>query len=224
MVEPRKKKGLGERQDGSPGTSSGKSRYKVIPGTSEEETTNRQPPRIRVVDQEERLTPEERKRRFAMNLDMLIGLIGLSRKEVADEIGIKHKLVLRLVSAGISRPDDRNVKNLTKIATYFVLPSVDDLWRAGLLQLVLPADGSGGFINKFRDRLLAERQRRVAEERRPHRDELALLSRALGFEGASPTLTGEYAAKIVVILDSPKADQFRQLIDDYFYLVAIPSR
>jgi hypothetical protein len=211
------------REPNSPptGSSRKKADQQVVPEAKEAEPPTRRVPKVRVVGQEERLTPEERKRRFATNLDMLIRLVGLSRVEAAHEIGLKHKLVLRLVSAGVSRSDDRNRDSLTRIAVYFALPSVDDLWRADLLRLVLSADPDNGFVEKFRPRLLAERERRVAEERALGQDELTLLSRALGFDSAAPALTGPIAAKIVMILASPKGEQFRRLIDDYHQLALV---
>ena len=215
MTEPRRKQGLDERQAGS---TSGKRPFKVIPVTGEVDPTKRKPPRIRVVGQDERLTPEERKRRFARNLDLLIGLVGLSRKEVADEIGVKHKLILRLVSAGVGFSDNRNADSMKRIAAYFALPSVDDLWRADLLQLVLPNDYISAFVEKFRPRLLAERQKRLAEERQPSLDELGILSRALGFEAETSRLTGPLAEKVAAILGSEKAEQFKRLINDYYEL------
>ena len=172
---------------------------------------------VAAVNEGERLTTEERKRRFARNLDSLIGLLGMSRREVADEIGIPHKLVLRLVSTGVSRTDSRNVESLRRIASYFGVASVDDLWRADLL-LRLLSTKEGGFVEKFRPRLLAERERQLAEEGSRTPDELALLSRALGFESAPPTLIGPWAAKVAAILASPKAAQFKRLIDDYYQL------
>ena len=52
---------------------------------------------------------------------------------------------------------------------------------------------------------------------RRSREELGLLSRALGFETAPP-LTGPYADKVAQILASAKAEQFKRMIDDYFEL------
>ncbi len=83
-------------------------------------------PTEQIMGQDERLTTDEKKSRFARNFDRLINLIGMSRKAIADEIGIAHKLVLRLVSTGVSRTDERNIEGLTKIAAFFALPSVDD--------------------------------------------------------------------------------------------------
>jgi hypothetical protein len=170
-----------------------------------------------VVAQEERLTAEERKRLFASNLDRLIRLVGMNRKEVADEIGITHILVLRLVSAGISRVDPRNIKTLTKIASFFALPSVDDFWRVDLVRRLLSPTEGDSFVKRFRPRLLAERERRLVEAQRHSEDELALLSLALGFQDVRTTLTGPLAEKIDAILASGKAEQFKRLIDDYFH-------
>ena len=218
MTEDRKKRGAGEGHASPAGPAKKKRNSKVIPGTGEGEPTERRPPQIRVVAQDERLTPDERKRRFARNLDRLIGLVGLSRVDAAHEIGVRHKLVLRLVNAGVSRTDDRNTENLTRIAAYFALPSVTDLWSVDLLQLVLSADRSSGFVEKFRPRLLAEREKRLAEARARSHEELALLSRALGFDSEPPSLTGPIAEKIIAILASPKGEQFKRVVEDYFEL------
>jgi hypothetical protein len=221
MNKHRKKR---KEQAARPATAKAKEDSSVVHGSKGGVPAERKGPRIQSGDahEEDRLTTDERKRRFARNLDRLISLIGLSRKEVADEIGIAHKLVLRLVSTGVSRTDERNIESLTKIAAHFALPSVDDLWRADLLRWLLSAK-DGGFVDKFRPRLLAERERRLAEIQTGGEDELALLSRALGFENAVPPLTGPWADKVAAILASPKAGQFKQLIDDYFQIALAAS-
>ena len=60
-------------------------------------------------------TPKELKRQFAENLDHLFRYAGHSRKEAADVIGLPYQLVRRLVSAGVSRLDERNQESLQKI-------------------------------------------------------------------------------------------------------------
>ena len=170
--------------------------------------------------EEDRLTTEELRQRFARNLDRLLSLIGLSRKDAADEMSVPYPLVRRLVSAGVSRTDERGTDDLNKIATYFTLNGVEDLWRADLVQTVLDPTEGRAFIQKFRARLLAERERRLADASVPTVDELGLLSRALGFgEPPATPLTGPDADKVAVILASPKADTFRRLIDDYYELI-----
>lgn len=163
-----------------------------------------------------RLTTEERKKLFARNLDRLISIVGMSRKEIADEIGIQHKLVLRLVSDGVSRLDERSMDDLNMIGNYFALPSIEAFWNTDLLGMVL-VSGSD-FVKKFQNRLQKEREKRLANEPARGLDELTLLSRALGFESASPPLTGHWADKVRVILASPKAEQFKRLINDYHEL------
>ena len=207
-----------KKQDASGGQTSPAGPEKVIPGTRRDEPAERKPDKAQVVaPDEDRLATKERKRLFAENLDMLIGLVGMNRKEAADAIGIAHKLVRRLVSAGVGRKDARNIESLTRIVAYFVLPSIDDLWRADLLRRLLSTNEGHGFVEKFRPRLLVERERRLAEEQARSHEELGLLSRALGFETAPP-LTGPYADKVAQILASAKAEQFKRMIDDYFEL------
>ncbi len=186
----------------------------------------REPPAIRVIkgDDDERLTTEELKRRFARNLDRLLGLLGTSRKDAADEIGIPYPLLRRLVSAGVSRTDERGEDDLQKIAAFFALSAVADLWRADLLTAVLDPAEDNAFIKKFRSRLLAERQRRMTEAREATLDEISLLNRALGFrEGSAPSLVGPYADMVAVVLASPKADRLKAIIEDYYELVTRSS-
>jgi transcriptional regulator with XRE-family HTH domain len=168
--------------------------------------------------EEQRVGTEERRRLFARNLDRLIALVGMTRREVADQAGIAHKLVLRLVSSGVSKTDPRNVESLRRIAAFFALPGVSDFWRSDLLRRLLSTDEKGGFIAKFRNRLLAERERRLAEERAASQEELVLLSRALGLEAPAPALHGPLAQKVAAILASPRAEQFRLLVNDYHEL------
>jgi hypothetical protein len=179
------------------------------------------PTTARVVDPRagERLTPDEWKVRFAENLDRLVGLVGLSRKDAAREIRVSYPLLRRLITAGVSRTDDRNLTSLTKITTFFCLPSVEDLWRDDLVRRIIFSDDKS-FVEKFRDRLLTEREKRVQEVGPVRREELALLNRALGFEDEHvPMLTGPYANKVASILGSSRAEQFKQIIDDYHELV-----
>ncbi len=185
-----------------------------------EPAPTRKPTTDREVDPDfgARLTPEEWKRRFADNLDQLVSLVGLSRVDAAREMRVSYRLLRRLITAGVSRTDDRNLKSLTKIADFFCLPSVEDLWRNDLVRrLVFPKDSK--FVQTFRTRLLTERERRLEEE--PiRREQLAWLNRALGLEDTHvPILTGPYANKLASILDSSEAEAFRRLIDVYDELI-----
>jgi hypothetical protein len=218
MTEHRKKHGPGGSH--VPPAGPAKRKLRVIKGTETVPWDKRPTPKLRVVGDDERLTAEELKERFAANLDRLIGIVGLSRKDAAREVGIPYKLMRRLVSAGVSRPDERNVENLNRIATYFALPDLNLFWKGDLLVRLLTTDAGRVFVEKFRPRLLAERERRVAGARVVGHEELVLLGRALGVEDADvPPLTGPYADKVAVILASAKGDTFKRVIDDYYELV-----
>jgi len=217
MAERKKKEGPSAFPE--PHAATAKKKLRVIEGTETVPRAERSSPKIRVVG-DERLTPEELKERFAANLDRLIGIVGLSRKDAAREVGIQYKLMRRLVSAGVSRPDERNVENLNRLADYFGLPDVDIFWQGDLLVRLLTTDDGRRFVEKFRPRLLAEREQRMAGAQVVGHEELALLGRALGFEVAAPApLTGPYADKVAAILASAKGDTFKRVIDDYFELV-----
>ncbi len=85
--------------------------------------------KLRVHAAVERLSPEQRKRMFAKNLDALLEVTGMQRKEAAEQIGLPYKLIRRLVSSGVSRVDARNEDNLEKIVAYFGLSGPDELWQ-----------------------------------------------------------------------------------------------
>lgn len=190
-------------------------------GTRRGEDARQKPPvsPARVGHEAERLTSQEKKRLFAQNLDRLLGLAGLSRKAAAEEMGVDYKVLRRFVSEGVGKVVRPNESILTRIAAYFVLPSVEDLWRSDLLPLLLATDAGHEFVEKFRPRLVAERERRLAKERDRSHDELTLLNRALGFQSAAQPFTGPWAEKMRAILASQKAEQFKRLINDYHQLV-----
>jgi hypothetical protein len=192
-------------------------------GTRRGKKVRQTPPlsRARVGHETERLTPEERKRLFARNLDGLLGLVGLSRKAAASEIEVDYKLLRRLVSDGVSRLVKPNEAILMRIATFFALPTVEDLWRSDLLPRLVSTKEGHGFMERFRPRLVAERERRLAEKHAERHDELALLSRALGFESEVQPFRGPWADKVRAVLASPKAEQFKRVIDDYYQLALL---
>jgi hypothetical protein len=195
-----------------------------VRGVGEEkspEPSTPEPSTARVVHSQSgmRLTTEEWKMQFAENFDRLVRLIGLSRRDAAREIGISYPLLKRLITAGVSRTDDRNMKSLTRIASFFGLPNVEALWRDDLVRRLIFSDKSG-FVEKFRERLLAEREKRQEGFGPVRREELALLNRALGCEDTHvPMLTGSNANKVANILASSEADTFQRLIDSYDELV-----
>ncbi len=172
---------------------------------------------------EERLTTQEWKARFAANFDALVRITGFNRKEAAAAIGVSYRVVRRIITAGVSRTEDRNILALRRISEFFCLPSVDDLWRPDLLCTVLTGENSKTFIDKFRERLLEERQRRVADMSDERRAELVMMSRALGKDDVSPEpkLFGPEAEKVAAILASSKGSTFQAIIDDLYDLVRL---
>lgn len=177
----------------------------------------RKPPKIRVIQDSQRLTPAELKSRFACNLDQLLNIIGLNRKDAAAEIGISYSLIRRLVTAGVSRIDDLNRESLNSIADYLGLASLADLWRDDLRQWVMTPGDHSSFAKKFHARLLAEQKRRQSQIKAQSSEELALLNQTLDPEPISfPRLRPELEKKLAAILKSSKANQFQTLIEDYF--------
>jgi len=77
---------------------------------------------------------------FARNLEHLLFLKDLNKKEASKKVGVPYKWMRRMATRGIGRPDPRNLERLQKLAEFFGLPSVDDLWRKDLLQLGVPKD------------------------------------------------------------------------------------
>ena len=67
------------------------------------------------------------------NLDRMLALKGLGRKEAAEAIGVPYKW-LRGPSSGLGRPDQRNAPHLQRVTTFFGLRRIDDLWRPSLVE------------------------------------------------------------------------------------------
>ena len=153
-----------------------------VVGTTSVPLENRTPPKMRLISLDDQLTTEEWRQRFAKNLDDLLRLTGLSRKDAAKAIGIPYTLMRRLVSAGVSRTDERGKDDLMRIADFFTLVDVSRLWRGDLRRLLLDPHEGQAFIQKFRRALRTEWERQSAESHLPKFDELAFLSRALGFD------------------------------------------
>lgn len=59
------------------------------------------------------MTPEQPSQILSRNLDLLLSMKGLSRKEAAQEIGVPYKWLRQAVSQGIARPDRRNAAQFT---------------------------------------------------------------------------------------------------------------
>lgn len=187
---------------------------KVIPGKTPQKAGEYKS-HIRVIP----LTTSERKAVFARNLDRLIEIVRLSRKDAADETGIDYRVVRRLVTQGVSRADDRGIPDLQRLVKFFCLKEVEELWKVDLLPHLLTTASGTEFVRRFRSQLEARLSQLVAEEASPAYDELALLKVALGQQGMAETTDSEEYQKIAAILSSAKAEQFRCLIDDYFEFV-----
>jgi hypothetical protein len=74
---------------------------------------------------------------LAQNLDRLLTLKGLGRKEAAEAIGVPYKWLRRAVSQGLARSDRRNTARLQSVTAFFGLRKIDDLWRPSLVELRL---------------------------------------------------------------------------------------
>jgi hypothetical protein len=59
---------------------------------------------------------------LAQNLDRLLALKGLGRKEAAEAIGVPYKWLRKAVSQGLARPDQRNSDRLQRITEFVVVP------------------------------------------------------------------------------------------------------
>ena len=101
--------------------------------------------KIRVID----LTPEDRKEAFAKNLNQLLDVLDLNRKAAAEEIQISYRWVRRVVTSGVSRPDERNKENLDRLVSYFRLPSIEALWTPDLVAALIASELGLRFVEKF---------------------------------------------------------------------------
>ena len=166
-------------------------------------------PKIRVIDADPR--------RFAENLDALMRLVGHSRKEAAEAIGVTYKLIRRYVSAGMSRPDYRSQDSLERIAAYFALPNIRSLWREDLVESLLTTEDGRIFVGKFRSEL----EKRLEEERSRSGDidkqRLEWLKLALGeiirLKPSRPPMSHLNKAGAILQSDSPKTQALRVMID-----------
>jgi transcriptional regulator with XRE-family HTH domain len=166
-------------------------------------------------------SPEEGKRIFARNLDQLITVTFPSRKDAAEKIGVSYRLIRRLVSAGVSRLDDRNVESLGKIASYFALPLTEKLWWPSLVDELLTSPDGQAFVAKHRSALTQYHEEQTAKLQAIDVTLLEHLAKALGKpETAKPEQPPSYVDKTRIVLSSSsKAAQFQTLIDDYYEFV-----
>lgn len=158
--------------------------------------------------------------RFAENLDGLLGVVGFGRKEAAERIGIDYRFVRRLVSAGVSRPDERTYQNLRKIKDFFGLPTMADLWRADLVPWLLTAKEGHPFVSRFREEL--DDQLRRLRELHPESEveRIRLLEEALGqVTTVKLQRRGWEHELLAALLNSENADTVRTILRDYGKLI-----
>lgn len=162
-------------------------------------------------------SPSERKKVFARNLDWLLNATGLSRKSASELMEVDYRVLVRWVSAGISREDERNQDNLTKVVEFFLLKTAANLWASNFDEWQLLTNKQ--FVKKFRPQLEHYHKSIVLTSSATNRSEIKLLERGLGTPSTNVRASDEDAIrKVRFILSSKSADQFRSLINDYFDL------
>lgn len=112
-----------------------------------------------------------RSRIFAKNLDQLLRLQGLRRKSASEAIGVPYKWLRRVVSKGVSASSTKNAHHLSKITTYFGLPSHTELWRQDLISLQVSDDvslASTAFEIARRQRCLNQVRELLSSEHAPN--------------------------------------------------------
>lgn len=101
-------------------------------------------PKMRVI-----LTAEQRKQVFIRNLNQLLDVLGVNRKDAAETLQIPYRWVRRVVTSGVSRPDERNHEALEKLVSYFALPGIAALWTPNLVAALIASEQGRTFVEKF---------------------------------------------------------------------------
>lgn len=161
----------------------------------------------------------KRRQCFAKNLDRLIRSFHLSRKDAANEIGVPYKLIRRMVSAGISRPDKRSLENLGKIAAYFALPNVEDFWREDFIDWLATAKEAMPFVKKFRSHVLDKQAERMSVMSDIYLEMDNFFGTEFGFEKTPPEEEPQrkfLLNKVSVILESEELKHFEKVIEVYY--------
>jgi hypothetical protein len=185
----------------------------------EEKPANPSPPKFPLANS------VTRRQVFAQNLDRLLTIVGLSRKDAAEELGIPYSLIRRFVTLGLSRRDERNAEYLAAICRYFCWPDIDGLWNPTLVDRLLASGQGDRFKKEFRPRLEAKRREWLSKLAEVDPRLLHLVNAALGFNSgtqSSEPFEGELA-KVRVILTSEKANLFRQLIESFHEMATGPK-
>ena len=158
----------------------------------------------------------ENKAVFAGNLDWLLKATGLSRKKASDALGVDYRVIRRLVTAGVSRPDKRNKDVLDKIKTFFGLNSISELWLTNLSTVLLTEKETGAkFVKKFRDPL---------KQHFSGVNDSDWLSESLGQSKNSSEVSAKDKSRRAVIrqvnfiLSSSIGSRFESVVRDYYSL------
>jgi hypothetical protein len=78
---------------------------------------------------------------FAANLDRLTRMHGLTRKEVAKQIGAPYQWYRRVVTKGLVRISKENRVYLEALVDLFRLGRIEDLWRPDLIRFDVETPG-----------------------------------------------------------------------------------
>ena len=122
---------------------------------------DRSRPELRLV-----LSTAKRKRIFSCNLGQLLDVLGVNRKTASEQIQVSYRWIRRMVSAGISRPDKRNLDNLERVASHFALPNIRFLWRPDLVAELIASEDARTFVEKFGSNISKMVQEQVAKSNR----------------------------------------------------------
>ena len=87
---------------------------------------------------------QARRHVFARNLDLLLRLLGRTRKQAADEAGVPYQWLRERATAGLERAGAWNVNHLRRLARWLGLNDYRALWENELIRwAVNPAHRSG---------------------------------------------------------------------------------
>ncbi|WDI43705.1 hypothetical protein [Bremerella sp. P1] len=168
--------------------------------------------------------PDSRRQTFMQNLNQLLEVARMNRKESAETIGVPYKWLRRMVSTGLVRSDERNLADLQKVTTFFAVPELDDLWRPHLVCWLVESDSGEAFWDKFEKNLFSiwselEQALRAIDQQllrtlRWHCRERSVSDDAIAFHPSSDVVSDE--EKVQQILASDKADHFKDFINVYY--------
>ena len=170
-----------------------------------EPPTDRPRSAMRFID----LTPDERKVIFARNLNQLLEVLGLDRKAASEQIQISYRWVRRMVSVGVSRPDERNRENLERLASYFCLPDTEALWTHDLVAALIASEPGRRFVEKFGPNISKLVREQVEQSGRIDKTLVDAWISTHGEPGQTSALN--YDAKLAALVATGRHHSLRQL-------------